>query len=37
MQDKGGSKLMESSLDCVRIPIQVKGRGQNVAMDRPIA
>ena len=37
IQDKGGSRLMESSLDCVRLSIQVKGRGQNVEMDRPIA
>jgi len=36
VQDKGGSKLMDSSLDCVKLSIQVKGRGQNAEMDRPI-
>lgn len=37
VQDKGGSKLMESSLDCVTLSIEVKRRGQNAEMDRPIA
>ena len=36
MQDKGGSKLMESSLDSVTLSIEAKDRGQNAEMDRPI-
>jgi hypothetical protein len=38
MQAKGGNKLLElMSLDCVRPPVQVKDREQNVEMDRQIA
>ena len=37
VQDNGGSKLMESSSDCVRLSIQVKGRGHNAELGRPIA
>jgi len=36
VQEKGRSKLMESSLDCVTLPIQVKGRGPQAETDRPI-